>query len=197
MFGKNNFIKAVCILTIALFSIFAFSGCDDSSSSLSDNSSDTSSENISFLELLEALQNDTDIPFTINDNAKKMLKENEELFVGNGQYDLHPFTDFSLDYRMLSKNIDKYGDKLIFVPEAYVMSISETTIGDKPFTETQLMDENEFVYYVLSEASYDDIYEDDVVSFYGLPLGDTSFDNVSGGTTLAIVFAGCSMRKLY
>ena len=197
MFGKNNFIKAVSILTIALFSIFAFSGCDDSSSSLSDNSSDTSSENISFLELLEELQNGSVVPFTINDNAKKMLKENEDLFTGNGVYDLHPFTDFSLDYRMLSKNIDKYGDKLIFVPELYVMSISETTIGDKIFTETQLMDENEFVYYVFSEASYDDIYEDDIVSFYGLPLGQTSFENVGGGTTLAIVFAGCSMRKLY
>jgi hypothetical protein len=35
-----------------------------------------------------------------------------------------------------------------------------------------------------------------VIELYGLPLGQTSFDNVSGGTTLSIVFAGSRITKL-
>lgn len=193
--------KIITTLSLILLIVLCLSGCGESdtantSSGLSDSSSQASSNSISLLELLEELQNNADMPFSMNDNAKKMLTENEALFIGNEHDNLDEYTDYSVEYRMLTKNIDKYGDKLIYIPEAYVISISETPVDNKTFTEMQLLDADENSYEVFSEASYDDIFEDDVVTCYGLPLGETSFDNISGGTTLAIVLAGSSVEKL-
>lgn len=41
-----------------------------------------------------------------------------------------------------------------------------------------------------------DVFEDDYVKIYGAPLGTTSFDNIGGGTTLAIVLGGSYVEKI-
>ena len=63
-------------------------------------------------------------------------------------------------------------------------------------SELHLVDAEENSFYVLSLSAYDDIYEGDVVSAYALPIGETSFENVTGGTTLAIMLAGCYIEKI-
>lgn len=80
---------------------------------------------------------------------------------------------------------------------AYVVSCSEENIDDDTvLTELQLSDSdsNNFIVYYFGELS--DILEEDTVDCYGLPLGTTSFDNVSGGTTLAGVLAGSYIKKI-
>lgn len=61
--------------------------------------------------------------------------------------------------------------------------------------EIHLVDADENSYYCLSLCAYDNIFEEDVVKVYALPIGETSFDNISGGTTLAIMLAGCYIEK--
>lgn len=201
MLKENNFMKKIGVLAVtAAISVFALAGCggDDSAQPYTETDSETAdSKGWAVVDLFEALQDNENMPFVITDKAKAMLAANESLFLEGDAKDLEGNTDHSLEYRMLSKSIDNYGDKLMYIPEAYVISISETPIDDETtFTEMQLYDAEDHSYYVLSLMPFDDIFEDDVVSCYGLPLGETSFENISGGTTLAIVLAGSSVEKM-
>lgn len=157
---------------------------------------DTGSES-SVLDFFESLQDNDAVPYTLTQQAKVMLSENEDLFLNNSLEGLEAYTDFSLEYKILAKNIEKYGDKLMYLPEAYVVSIDETALDeDTTFSELHLMDASENSYYVLSFSAYSDIYEGDIVSAYALPLGETAFENIGGGTTLAIVLAGSYIEKV-
>ena len=48
-----------------------------------------------------------------------------------------------------------------------------------------------------SLCEYSDIYENDAISFYGLPLAIFSFENQAGGTTSAIMIAASYAKKAY
>ena len=73
---------------------------------------------------------------------------------------------------------------------AGVLQISEQDAGDETLTILQAYDdegENYMVYYF---GELPNVLDDDTVKIYGIPLGTTSFDNISGGTTLAVVLGG-------
>lgn len=195
-------ISIIAAFVLAIACIFA--GCgDDSASTPTVKTEETTktetkkSSSSTVLDILSSIQDNESMPFTITEKAKTMLAENENLFLEGDNKDFDSNTDFTLEYKMLAKNIEKYGDKLMHLSQAYVVSISETPLGDgTTFSELQLSDEEGHSYYVLSMMSYDDVFEDDIVECYGLPIGETSFENVSGGTTLAIVMAGSSIKKM-
>ena len=50
-------------------------------------------------------------------------------------------------------------------------------------------------YLIVSLCGYGDIYQEDVVNIYALPLAKSGFDNVSGGTTLVVVAAAAHIEK--
>ena len=80
---------------------------------------------------------------------------------------------------------------------AYVASCKEENItDDMVITELQLSDSEGNNFMVLYFGELEDVLEDDTVNCYGLPLGTTSFENVSGGTTLAVVMAGSYIEKI-
>lgn len=187
---KNRIFRKMAVVFLSMLCVLAFVGCDDESVG---NEIERKSE---VLEIFETLEDNDVMPFTITEKARETLNNKAEIFKKNSIDGLETLVDSTLEYKMLTKNIDKHGDTLLYLPEAYVLSIEETDMEDGTFTEMHLLDENENSYYVLSLLAYDDVYEGDVVSFYGLPLGQTSFENISGGTTLAVVAAGCYVEKL-
>ena len=183
-------VKTLSVLILVCFTFCCLTGCEMLGET-------ANSSNSSVLQFFESLQDNDAIPFTITEKAKKMLREHENLFLGNTEHNLSSYTDIALEYKVLTKNIDKHGDKLVNLAEAYVLSIDETQIDDETtFSELHLLDLDGSSFYVLSLAEYDNIFEGDYVCAYALPLGETSFDNISGGTTLAIVLAGCYIEKI-
>lgn len=185
---------AMLISLCLLFSL-CMTGCSDTDT-ISDGSW-SSYYGLSVLEVFECLEGEEDMPLTITDKAKAMLKEKPDLFDKNNTGGLDEFTDYGLDYRTVMKNINMYGDKLMYIPEAYVISAAEDTIDGQAITEMELMDADEKTYYVVGLTAYDGIYEDDVVECYALPLGETSYQNTGGGTTISLVLAGSCITKLY
>lgn len=162
-----------------------------------DNSTTLTSETPGTLQFYEALQDNEVVPFTLTEKAKLMLSENDKLFLENKNDGLTQYTDSSLTYKVLTKNIEKHGDKLIYLPEAYVLSINETELdSETTFSELHLLDSDGNSFYLLSLSAYADIYEEDTVSVYALPIGETSFENVGGGTTLAIMLAACYIEEI-
>lgn len=197
MFKKIT--KNLCLVLALVLTVGSFAACSDFDEMTGgglDESNDAVSSESTVLQFFEDIQDNEVVPFVLTEKAKVMLSENESLFLENKNEGLEEHTDTSLEYKVLTKNIDKHGDKLIYLPEAYVISIDETELDEETTcSELHLVDAEENSFYVLSLSAYDDIYEGDVVSAYALPIGETSFENVSGGTTLAIMLAGCYIEK--
>mgnify|MGYP004665266277 CR=1 FL=1 len=79
-------------------------------------------------------------------------------------------------------------------PECYVIKAEESGEGKTTVTEIQMNDSDYNYYYVIYIGSLD-VYKDDTVQVYGVPVGMTSFENVGGGTTVSLVMAGSYIQK--
>lgn len=198
---STKFIRIIFTVMCALLMLGSFASCSNPNEITSGGNSDgtvtNSDKDSRVLELFELLQENEVMPFTITEKAKVMLGENTKLFVENKKDGLEAYTDNSIEYKMLNKNIAKYGDKLIYLPEAYVVAIYETDLDEETtLTEFQLVDADENSYYCFSMCTYENIFEGDIVSAYALPIGEAAFENVSGSTTLTIVLAGCCIEEI-
>lgn len=138
-----------------------------------------------------------DLPYVISPLAKDFINENPTLFPCADKETAKEYTDSSIEFKMINKNQNKYGDKLMCVSEAYVIGINESNYDDgTSLTEIQAVDYEGNYYYILYIGVLDDIYQEDTIEIYGAPLGMTSFANVSGGTTISCVIAGSYVGKL-
>ena len=138
-----------------------------------------------------------DMPFTISDKANIFLDEHSDLFPAVSKEAVIPFVDSTIEYRMVEKNPDNFGDKVFTLDSAYVTQITESSDEDSSLslTELQVADYDGNSFYIFYLGNLEDIYADDIVSVYGLPIGMTSFSNQGGGTTSAVVLAGCYIEK--
>lgn len=83
------------------------------------------------------------------------------------------------------------------LPRTYVVQIQETEMEEGHYlTWLNLSDGGEQQYSVFYNGELTDIFEDDIVDATGLPLGSSSFENTSGGDTLVVVIAGCSVHNV-
>lgn len=180
--------SVICIL-FSMLLIFCSSCGEDTGEGAS-----STDERNDVRKIFDQLQENDSMPFTMTEKAKSMLDTHPELFQAD-QSNPDQYLDSSLTYRQLSKNIDNYGDRLISIPNAYVVSAYETDLGEYCLSEFHLYDNDGNSYYVFSLVSYD-IYDGDTVTCYGLPIASTSFENVSGGTTLAIVLVSSHLQKI-
>lgn len=200
--GKGKLILGIIAAIIVIIVIASTGGGEDGKSTVTndtDTASGVSSKNVetnSTLSKFEYLEDNEDMPFVITEKARAMITANSNLFTENKNVNLAAFTDMSLSYKQLVKNINNHGDYLMNVPILYVVKIYETTIDGQVYSDLQLMDEEENMYRVFSLVSYDDIFEGDMVNFYGLPIGDTTYENFGGGITPAIVFAASYIEKI-
>ena len=148
-------------------------------------------------DFLEELQENEAYPYELSERADKFLNNNPSLFPIKKKSKIKKYIDYSIDYRHLTKNSSKYGDKLMALEGASVVDCKEENVDDDTvITELQLCDNdaNNFIVFYFGELP--DVLEEDPVDCYGLPLGTTAFDNVSGGTTLAGVLAGSYIKKI-
>lgn len=207
---KKKKIWIIAVVIIALLVLFAAMGGESSSSDSSENNvvessttesdvtENTLSENSSVYDLYNLFADNDTVPFTINEKAKSFLNDHPDLFPASSESAItgSNLVDSSIDYRGINKNSDNYGDKLMYLPELYVNQIWETNIDDKTtLTELNVSDGN-IQYYIFYLGSLPDIYEEDIVMAYGLPLGTSSFANTDGGDTLVVVLAGSCVSKL-
>ncbi|MGC5324056.1 hypothetical protein [Brevibacillus sp. SYSU BS000544] len=97
--------------------------------------------------------------------------------------------DSKITYKHLEKNIDKYLEKFIKVT-GYIVEIEEyqSDIGEVSYIH--VVDDEEESYVFLYPGT-GELLKDDDVTAVGIPLQNTSFANVSGGTT-RVVMAACS-----
>jgi len=105
-------------------------------------------------------------------------------------------TDASITSKHLNKNAAPYFDKMVSY-SGIVISIEETQIdGGQTIAIAHVLDENAQSYEVMIYKETGDILEEDEVQFWGVPIGVTGFENVSGGYTNAIFVLGAHIEKI-
>ena len=90
-------------------------------------------------------------------------------------------------YAELTKSIAKYDASIHAFNGFYVLEIEESEDGDRTYIHFVDEDINSFV--GLYMGTLPDIFENDYVNFYGIPLDKIYFENLDGGTTNAIFVA--------
>lgn len=158
---------------------------------------ETEGNEISKVAAFENLGTSEDMPYTISPKAKEFIEAHETIFPAKSLEEIQTLVDESIGYKNIAKNPDNYGDKLLKLSEGYVISINETNITENSiFTELIVMDAEEQAYDVYYFGSLADIFKDDVISVYGVPLAMSGYSNVGGGTTIVVVMAGSYIEKI-
>ncbi|KAB7671675.1 hypothetical protein [Bacillus sp. B1-b2] len=140
----------------------------------------------------------TDKVVELSDRGFNFIVGNYNLFPAISQEDIDKaksITDTTISSKHLNKNVDPYLETMTTF-EGSVVSIEESTQDDETITIIHLIDDDFQSYQLLLFKSAGEVFEDDVVRFWGLPVGASSFENVSGGTTNVQVFLGSHVEKL-
>jgi hypothetical protein len=104
--------------------------------------------------------------------------------------------DPSISYKLLNKNAAPYFSKFVSFTGS-VVRVEETQVesGDT-VSLTHVMDDEFNSYQLFMYKGTGDILEEDSVQFWGVPVGISSFENVSGGTTNVQVIFGSHIEKV-
>lgn len=142
----------------------------------------------------------------ITDDQLELQQESYDFIVAN--QDLLPATndeniakvkglvDSSISYKLLNKNVAPYLSKFTTF-SGTVVSIEENVLDSgETISLTHILDDEFNSYQVLMYKTTGDILEEDVIQFWGVPVGASSFENVSGGTTNVQNFIGSHMVKV-
>lgn len=141
------------------------------------------------LRCLENMQDNETMPFTIVDHAREFLTKHPEFFYNRNGQAYEDYIDYSLTFRELDKNINRYGEFLIQV-SGTVIDIQEMELFSGVYiTALQLLDNEYNNYYIFYLGELEDIYSDTEVLLSGLPIGKTSFENIGGGYTRVVLLA--------
>lgn len=164
-----------------------------------ENTASVSADSIPYtaLDFYTILEDNGVAPYTLNEKAIQFLTDHDDFFpldIEGGAEITEETIDYSIEARHISKNEEKYGDKLMMLPPAQVRQIKEIPVDDNHYLTTlNIYDYDGQQYYVIYKGELEDIFDDDVVNVIGLPLGFSHFDNTAGGQTLVVVLAGCQI----
>lgn len=198
------------VVIIVLGSMLMFGGEDDSETN--DTNSDiktesaetaddkaestetTNTEKSVAVEKYKWIAQNADPEFTISEKSINFIKEHSNFFPGNEsiQGAISDFVDEEITYAHLTKNMSKYGDKLISI-YGEVTDITETEDGE--ITTVYVMDYDGNVYVLYYLGTLDNVFEGTYIFAYALPVAIITYENMGGFYTEAVVGAACYVEE--
>lgn len=141
----------------------------------------------------------TDDRLSLSDLSYDFIVKNHSIFPAFNDADIiiaKELADSSITAKHLNKNAQPYFEKIATF-EGEVISVEEAPaeVSDT-ISLTHIMDDNMQSYQVFMYKGTGDVLEDDRVRFWGVPVGASSFENVSGGSTNVQVFLGSHIEKV-
>ena len=137
--------------------------------------------------------------YNISNKAMAFLEEHEDLFPARKEIDMYDTSliDLNFDVRLMEKNQENAGDKLIVKEDLYVVQINENDIDkDKKFTVLLLGDEIEgTIYTVYYNGEVKDVFSEDYVDMVGLPIAYTSYTTLEQVDQMTVIIAGSTVVK--
>ncbi|MEL7622755.1 MAG: hypothetical protein AAGU12_04115 [Clostridiales bacterium] len=126
------------------------------------------------------------------------IDENENLFpcvTDEDEAKAISLTDTEVEYKHLIKNISNYLGTIVHVPIVKALQVNEITVNGRLLTRIFARDKDGNSYYIFVDGEID-IYDEDVVEIYGLPLVSSYFDNIRGGYINVVALVASIIRLI-
>ncbi len=120
----------------------------------------------------------------MSDAAKKFIENNNGIFPASVYFEIQDFVDKDISYKMITKEPNKYGDKIVLFENLYINQIRVFPVGKTQdgYTYMTAYDEDYNVFELYYVGSLPDILDGDTVSkVYGIPLAVGGYETVAGG----------------
>ncbi len=140
---------------------------------------------------------DEDKGTPITKESLQFIEKNLDLFKSHDEYKSIELVDPAIDFRHLSKDIEKYSGTM-YQDSGKIIGIQEVKDGNldnQTFTVIHMMNPDSEQNYNIIYIGKTDFLENDSITFYGLPLMDTSFKNTGGGTTKLFMILASHLKK--
>ena len=98
-----------------------------------------------------------------------------------------------LTYPMMTKTLDGLEGVLFYCNPAQALQVFQEDIYGHTITYIFCGDENNNYYSIFYDGVLPDVYDGVYISFTGLPVSSSGFENVGGGTTNVIVMIASSV----
>lgn len=167
--------------------------------SVSEQPSETSAQQLdeqhSFAEFIKNVTPSlTEEQSVMEQKSYDFIVKNHTFFPSKNSSKLAKLVDKKITTKHLNKNIDTYLEKFLTITGG-VLQIEETETDLGITTIVHVVDEYGNSVMGVYPNNSGDILEDDVVTIIGVPIANYSFDNISGGTTMAQLVALASLTK--
>ncbi|WP_242236809.1 hypothetical protein [Bacillus cereus group sp. BfR-BA-01316] len=189
------------VLFIALFIILVtLTGCSDNANTgTSFKASETAKLIGDFASYVDSQHREVDDSkgTSITKDSLQFIEKNLDMFMNHDKEASQKLVDSSIDYRYLEKDIEKYSGTM-YKDKGAIISIQEIKDENlnKTFTLIHLFNNEAQVDYDVLYIEKTDLLKEDNVEFIGLPLMETSFKNVSGGTTKPFMILASDIEKI-
>ncbi|MUT64408.1 hypothetical protein [Paenibacillus sp. NEAU-GSW1] len=134
----------------------------------------------------------------IGNEAYDFIVDNPSLFPAATDKDIESAmskVDSSITTRHLFKNITPYYTKMVQFTGT-VISIEESVYDEQPYTYIHIFTDDMDSITAIYMGTTGDLLDDDVATITGIPTITYSFENVSGGSTNAILLSAAYVEKL-
>lgn len=130
----------------------------------------------------------------MSDASKDFIENNNGIFPASVYFQIQDFIDRDISYKMITKEPNKYGNKIAQFDNLYINQIRVLPVGEtqNEYTYMTAYDENYNVFELYYVGSLPDILDGDTVSkVYGIPLAVGGYETVAGGFANTIEVAVC------
>lgn len=147
-------------------------------------------------ELFNSLSNLTSPSFSISTENMNFMQEHLNLFPAVTDSDIteaQTYVKTDLTYPMMTKTLDGLEGVLFYCNPAQALQVFQEDIYGHTITYIFCGDENNNYYSIFYDGVLPDVYDGVYISFTGLPVSPSGFENVGGGTTNVIVMIASSV----
>lgn len=139
----------------------------------------------------------TEEKLELSEAVYAFMKANYKLFPAHTADEVKKvkvMADKTVGAKQLNKNATPYANKVLtFAGE--IVSVEEVPVDGETVSIVHVLDDAMQSYQVLMYKATGNVFEKDRVRFWGVPVGPSSFQNVSGGATNVQVFIGAHVEK--
>lgn len=150
-------------------------------------------------EMFNSISSTEAAPYKISEENQTFIESNPDLFPAENEdakVTMSTFIQEDLTYPMMSKTLSGFEGKLYRCSSALVGQVFQESLFGRSITRIVARDQDYNYYYILYDGVLPDVYDGTSISFVGLPVSSSGFDNVGGGTTNVIVLIGCSVEVI-
>lgn len=128
--------------------------------------------------------------YSISTKNQEFIQKNQDIFPATtkeSETKAISLIEYDLTYPMLTKTLNGREGRLYNCDEARAIQVVEEFLFGHTITAIIAIDADENYYFILHDGTLPDVYDDTSISFYGLPISSSGFENTEGGITNVIV----------